>query len=232
MQPKFDTEKILTSLTALGVTLLGAASAQGGEIIVGSDVTVVNGVASASFTLALPGTNTFTIAGVNDPTGNRAPRWISMKAVGTYGRVKTADSVRWTSLVPASAGQKWSAMAGNPSTNGQFAGNTSKHSHGAFPSGHYTDAYFGFVFKDTTQGGQLDYGWIEATLVHNAWNDLDVQIVAYAWEPDGQELRAGVAPSDVPEPASGPLGAMAVGAMMLGAAGIRRWKTARQSQVN
>ncbi len=233
MRTSIDTEKILASLTALGATLLGAASAQAAQITVGSDVTVLAGVPSASFTLALPGSDTFIVQGVNRTSLAKDPRWISMKAIG-YGKVKTVEnaSARWSSVLIAQPGQKFSALGGDFSTNGILAGNTSKHSHQAFSAGHYTNAYFDFVFKDTTNGSQVDYGWIELSLLHNGYTNLDVQIVAYAWEPDGQQLGAGVSPSDAPEPASGPLGGMALGAMVLGAAGIRRWKTARPSQVN
>jgi hypothetical protein len=153
-----------------------------------------------------------------------------MTAIG-YGKVKTHDSGRWSIINSAPAGEKWSQIAGHTTKGGTLAGNTSLRSHKAFAAGHYTDAYFAFTFKDTTHGNQLDYGWVELSLIHDGFTNLDVQVVAYAWEPDGAQLATGAAPSDVvPEPASS--GTMALGAMMLGAAGIRRWKARKTEETS
>ncbi len=226
-----DVDRILGSLTALGVTLLGASAAQAGETFVNQDVTELSGVLgtpSSSFTLALPGTDTFTIQARNSTAAKHDPRFISMTAVG-YGRVKTVVSGRWSVVNPAGAGAKWSTIAGHATAAGTLAGNTSLKSHKAFAAGHYTDAYFAFTFRDTTKANQLDYGWLEASLVHDGYNTLDVDALAYAWEPDGAQLALGATPSDVaPEPGS--LGTMAIGAMVLGAVGVRRWKAVRKTQ--
>jgi hypothetical protein len=222
MPISLDTDKILTSLTALGMTLLGATSAHAGMITVGTDVTEINGVASASFPLTLPGADTFRIEGFAGKTS----RFIQFSEIGTYGHVKTARNGNWDVALPAVAAQKWSAITGNTVGEGTVAGNTVNGKSGAFGA-LYTDAYFDFIFKDTTNGNQLDYGWIELSLIHQDYSNLDVRIVAYAWEPDGSPLAAGATTSDAtPEPPSGPLSFLTFGAMALGAAGVRRWKAA------
>jgi hypothetical protein len=226
-----DTDRILGSLTALGLTLLGTSAAQAGEVNVNQDVTELMGVLntpSSSFTLSLPGTDTFVIHAENSTAAKRDPRFISMQEIG-YGRVKTMSSGRWSVVNAAGLGAKWGTIAGNATSAGTLAGNTSMKSHKAFAAGHYTDAYFAFTFKDTADANQLDYGWLELSLVHNGYTNLDVDVVAYAWEPDGAQLGMGQAPSDAtPEPGS--LGTMAIGAMILGAAGVRRWKAVRKTQ--
>ncbi len=101
----------------------------------------------------------------------------------------------------------------------------------------YANKYFPFRFKDSTHGNQWDYGWIEASLTQQSDPaHVTVNILAYAWDPNGQPLGMGELPSDgisgggdsTPEPASA--GLMALGAMVLGAKGARRWKQSRQAE--
>ena len=93
----------------------------------------------------------------------------------------------------------------------------------------YSNKYFPFRFKDSTQANRWTYGWIEASLIQQTSpENVAVQILRYAYEPNGQQIAMGDLPSDaIPEPASA--GMMAIGAMILGAKGIRRWKSKPQS---
>ncbi len=94
----------------------------------------------------------------------------------------------------------------------------------------YANKYFPFRFRDSTRDGQWTYGWIEASLTAQSDpSNVSVKIISYAWEPDGHQLMMGELPSDaIPEPASA--GLMALGAMVLGARGVRRWKQSRQAE--
>jgi hypothetical protein len=90
--------------------------------------------------------------------------------------------------------------------------------------------YFMFTFADSTQGFALLQGWgqLAVTFSGDAGPKPDVTIVGYAYETTpGVGIVAGDQGSAVPEPSS--LALSGLGALLLGASGIRRWRAARQS---
>ena len=84
--------------------------------------------------------------------------------------------------------------------------------------------FMGLEFiNDTT--GALDYGWVEYTTT--ATKGFPATIIGYAYDNAGGSILAGqILSSPVPEP--GTDAALGLGALALGAAGVRRWRQNKQ----
>jgi hypothetical protein len=84
--------------------------------------------------------------------------------------------------------------------------------------------YLLFKFKDSTQvGSPLRYGWIDVSLFNpgTATNTPLVTVWGYAFDNTGAPLPTGT----IPEPA--PVAMLALGALTLGATGVRAWRRNR-----
>jgi len=79
---------------------------------------------------------------------------------------------------------------------------------------------FGFRFND---GGGIVYGWANATFVSGGNGGVTVH--EWAFQDDGSSIAVGDIGA-VPEPATTAVG---LGALALGAAGLRRWRKAKQA---
>jgi hypothetical protein len=124
-------------------------------------------------------------------------------------------------LATASAGKTFNAIG----TSSSFKGNVAFHStvgNGVGASKTFTDQYLAFKFEDATHGGQIDYGWINASLTDNSYNDLTLHIDSFAYDTSGAKIETGQT-TDVPEPCPA-VALAAFGALTLGAAGVRRLK--------
>jgi hypothetical protein len=134
-----------------------------------------------------------------------------------YVRIKTAVSL----FFMVNAGQVWNVGVGNTSVFG-FAGTNQHNGH---RPGSYNDMYLLFEFKDSTQpGNPMRFGWVELSLANSANNDggqPDLTIERYAWDTTGATLASG----QVPEPSATAL--LALGALTLGAKGLRSWRKSR-----
>lgn len=80
-----------------------------------------------------------------------------------------------------------------------------------------------FSFRPSATVSSYDYGWVHLNLSAGA-NPLTAQltIVDYAFDKSGARIPAGY----VPEP--GTFGSSALAALVLGAAGLRKWRAARR----
>ena len=100
------------------------------------------------------------------------------------------------------------------------------------PNGGYDHMYLGFRFQDSTAGNNFRYGWIEVGLSIPFVNPIgssggpDVTIYGYAYESNGTQPFMGQRPA-VPEPSSAAL--MIIGALALGAPGLRKWRQGRET---
>jgi hypothetical protein len=143
-------------------------------------------------------------------------RVTAIQAAG-YVRLKTNGSF----VIPASQGKTWNQIPGLASLYG-FVGRANFNRHGPNSFDHL---YFAFLFKDATQGNLLCYGWVEASLRNpsNAGNP-DLTIFGYAYDNSGAFIPMGATPP-VPEPGS--MALMALGALALGAKGVRSWRRNR-----
>lgn len=87
------------------------------------------------------------------------------------------------------------------------------------------------LFKFTSAAGQTDYGWIQLSYsVTNSFGTNpalgpDLTIIDYAWDNSGAKLPAGA--TSIPEP--GTMGLTGLGALALGAVGLRRWRKNRSA---
>jgi len=102
------------------------------------------------------------------------------------------------------------------------------------PAG-YDHQYVGFRFQDSTAGNQLRYGWIELGLSVTFVNPVggvtggpNVTIYGYGWDNNGAQPFMGQKP--VPEPSSAAL--LVIGALALGAPGLRKWRQNRDQASN
>jgi hypothetical protein len=134
-----------------------------------------------------------------------------------YVRIKTAVSLFMT----VNAGQIWTLGVGNTSALG-FAGTNAVIHH---RPGSYNDKYLLFEFRDSTQpGSPMRYGWVELSLANSEDNNPafpNLSIEGYAWDTTGAKLASG----QVPEPSATAL--LALGALTLGAKGLRSWRKNR-----
>ncbi len=95
---------------------------------------------------------------------------------------------------------------------------------GHTPANSYDHQYLAWQFSDSTQSGALRYGWMEIGLsIINYPTGPNVTLYGYAWDNTGAKPTMGQQP--VPEPTSVSL--LALGALALGARGLRAWRRDR-----
>ena len=220
-----DTSK-LVSLLALATGALAMPQTSKGDIIfvdLSTNQITVGANASPSFLFTnLPGTAQFGFQAHTKMTNITSSRWITAAQKAGYVRIKTASSF----VIPVDAGLTWDQVIAD--AHGHMAYKTTFGLVGAanyfgHSPGSFDQKYFPFIFKDSTQpGSPIRYGWIEVSLsnpVNN--NGPDLTVLGVAYQSDGTPLPTGT----VPEPA--PVAILALGALTLGAKGLRSWRRNR-----
>ena len=214
-----DPSSKLVSLLALAAGTLAMPQSGNADVIV-TDLTTnfitVGPSGSASFLLeSLPGTARLGFDFHEQMTMIGSSRVVSAAQKAGYVRLKTHSSF----LVPAAAEKTWDQIAGVSSVNGLVA---KANGYGVFPSS-FIHLYLAFKFKDSTQvGSPVYYGWIDASLSNPlTGSGPDVTIFSYAYDNTGAKIPMGA----VPEPA--PAALLALGALALGAKGVRSWRRNR-----
>ncbi len=119
------------------------------------------------------------------------------------------------------AGQIWNQLPGGALTGATMGLATSFGLHSPAPYGN--DKYLAFEFFDTTHGGRATFGWINVSLSYTGLGP-DVTIYGYAYDNLGNQIPMG---AGVPEPNS--MALLALGALALGASGVRHWRRNRPS---
>jgi hypothetical protein len=236
-----SSQGLLTHLTLAGAAALAGSSANAQIVLTDVNVDIGYGPGgSASFTSSLPGISQFAILRSN-------PSSSSVHLIGLRGGepgyllVKTAQTrntfFQENTIAISPLGAKWSSIPGTVDNGARFAGVFSGqstdggHSTRNFGYRTFTDGYFAFEFEDTTNGNQLDFGYIKASLTDDTFGGLTLHISDYAFDASGQEIAMGALPtaSGVPEP-SPALALAALSALSLGAVGVRRMKANRTNR--
>jgi len=124
---------------------------------------------------------------------------------------------------PAAYGKKFSQVGASTASPALFLAVVSA---GGFTGGaDFSQEYLAFYFKDASS--QKHYGWIYGTLT-GAYSNLNFNVISYAYDTTPNEqitMGQTQVSSSTPEPSTAALGAMA--ALILGAAGVRKWNEAR-----
>jgi hypothetical protein len=220
-------------------TLSVAGAAVGAQSL--ADVIVVpvnqnfNNNSNTPYALSLPGINGMQVFTnlINDPPTNQFSHSLVLgpAAGATYFHVRrytvnTFFGAPRKMLQGVPAGKKWTSAGGTVGNMGLLA--AVDNTFGPIGPNKYTGRYFAFRFKDSTKGGQVDYGWLQATLNDvSSPDNMPLTITEYAYDDSGNELPMGQTISAIPEPTSTALAGL--GALVLGAAGIRRWRKAKQA---
>jgi hypothetical protein len=170
-------------------------------------------------------------------TGDGAnPFTRQVKVYGNHGTMQFATDSTQHRLQLVSANKKWSTRGatgiqayGLLAKRNWTTGDGSNHSVQGHSS--FTDGYGLFTFQNA---GQTDYGWVLVSLQVTDQPGGDpaagpnVTIEGYAFDTTADEqIAAGDTGQTVPEPATFTLSGL--GALALGAVGIRRWRAARKA---
>ena len=221
----------LASLSALGAGALGVAAgtAQASDIIfIPLPPGVVVGFssnASSSFDFPLPD-----IAfGVRTATRTRTG-WTTLGVIAfglDYGN-PFFFKVRGSFLSIVGPGVKWSNAAGGShsglyaiATRGYRGTSSVKFGSGGSHHGNFTNQYALFEFEFL---GNPYYGWLELSSSVSATSGPDVTVEGIAFDVSGAQIPAG--DTGIPEPST--MALTGLGALALGATGLRRWRAARK----
>ena len=140
-------------------------------------------------------------------------------------QVKTQVFGNYGFALPLAAGLKFDSAPGGASSGGYLEYVSSSGS--AVGPGKFTDMYYAFSF---VSAGKTLYGWVLGSLTDISYDGLSYHLTSYAYEDTGIQIATGqLSPAVVPEPASASL-ALLGGALVAGAAGVRRWKKAKAEE--
>jgi hypothetical protein len=218
--PGHEDSSKLVSLLALAAGALAMPQSSHADVIVtdlGTNFVTVGPHGSPSFLIDnLPGTARLDFEAHTSLV--RSSRVVSAAQKAGYVRLKTNNA---SFVVPAAAGATWNQIAGATTVNG-LAGKVD-------PAGHFPNSfvhlYLPFKFKDSTQvGSPVLYGWIDVSLSNpDDKSGPDLTIFSYAYDNTGATVPMGA----IPEPA--PTSLLALGALTLGAKGVRAWRKNRKA---
>lgn len=214
-QGRSDSSK-LASLLALAAG--AAAVPQTGNATIIVDTQGGSVFPGSSYQCSFPGAARLLFHGNSSRTtiASGIVRKISFSQTAGYVRIKATwlgAGLRW-GQVPASSVAGIAPCAEAKST--PFSG-------GGFSPASFSNKYLSFEFADTTAGNAMRYGWIEVSLQNGAASSgyPVLTITEWAYDNSGVEIATGQTTS-VPEPCSASL--LAIGALALGAKGIRNWR--------
>jgi len=215
---------VLASVAAAGVSLLACQSADAGTI----DVFTPN----VNVGFAAGDINTFELdiaslkgGGFSLARNTHSTGVISFKTAvsGNDSDVHIRTTGKGSDLgAPGAYGKKFSQIGGGASV--LFIFLEDRTVNGAVVGSTFSQEYYAFSFNDTSS--QTHYGWIYGTMTGGS-SDLSYNLISWAYDTTpGVEIGMGfTGASGTPEPSTAALGAMA--ALVLGAAGVRKWNRAK-----
>ena len=211
----------LMSLLAMATGALAMPQASDADIIftdLSGNLVSVAGTNSATFLIdSLPGTARLGFCGhtILNPTLMLTSHTIRASQRAGYIRLKT-NGADFVDLV--GPGLKWSQIGDPnipPSLNGGVAtARLDRHNPDSFDH-----LYMAFKFKDSTlpPADNVRYGWVDLGLLNANGAIPILTIFGYAYVDTGARIQTGI----IPEPA--PIALLAIGALTLGAKGVRSW---------
>jgi hypothetical protein len=222
----------LVSLLALAGGVVAMPQIGSADIIYTNTSAVVVGYGGIElFDFSLPGTAVFrfqrsqTSSSALSNTLSLPIRYVIAGDLATGAPV----GIRGNSVgfaVPLPLGATWSQ--GNVGDNTwNFVTVGTAYYNGRTPSSGYDHQYLAWAFEDSSQAGSpLRYGWVEVSLsignvTLNPASGPNVTIWGYAYDNSGLKPAMG----QVPEPTS--LSLLVLGALALGARGVRSWRRER-----
>ena len=170
----------------------------------------------------LPGTARLAFRGRYHTFGtSSSSRWVSATVPAGYAKLKTSGFF----ALPVAAGHAWGTIGGTSSNRALVAAWTFSNLRFRHSPDGFSDMYFAFKFADSTQGNALRYGWIKVSLANSQGNanGPDLTITSWAYDTTGVQLPTGSL--GVPEPS--PVALLALGALTMGAKGLRSWRRNR-----
>jgi len=214
---------VLASVAAAGVSLLACQSADAGTIDVFTPNVNVGFAAgdlnTYKFDLAsLTHTALRLVRSVNDPE-----RSLALQGTVSFANSKVGFRTSNGLAAPAAYGKKFS-QAGSHSVPDFAVALATRQTDGAAQGAPFSQEYYAFYFLDALS--QTHYGWIYGTLT-GGYSTITYNLISYAYDTTpGVEIGMGfTGASTTPEPSTAALGAMA--ALILGAAGVRKWNKAQ-----
>jgi hypothetical protein len=161
---------------------------------------------------------------VRGSTSLTSIRYVSASKQNGYIGVKdTAGGF----IAVGNAGQQWNQIAGV--ANAFYSGAIGLAKFSAHSPNSYNNKYLAFLFRDSTQAGSpLRYGWAGISLSNANLSSSEgplVTITGYAYDNTGAQIPMGAMP--VPEPST--MALLALGALTLGAKGVRSWRRNREN---
>lgn len=213
----YDSGKLL-SLLALATGAVAMPQTGSADVIYTNFVNpvVVGPSANGSFVIdTLPGTAQLGFLAHEHMTVVSSSHWVTAGQRAGYVRLRTNASF----VIPVGLGKTWNQIGGQETLSGTIG---AANFYGHFPPS-FDHLYVAFKFKDSTQvNSPLLYGWIDLSLSNPGnGNGPDVTIFGYAFDNTGAQLPTGL----VPEPT--PMALLALGALTLGAKGLRSWRKNR-----
>jgi len=226
----------LVSLLALAAGAIAMPQTSIADIIYtdlgNSPATVGFGAGSADYQVILSGTAIFKFERRQIAT-TVATTVANLTTLRNYRTVRAGDFGPATSppvkvqglnnlAVPLDFGQPWGLASFY-----KVAVGVRNDVNGRAPAADYNHKYLSFQFDDSTQANATRYGWVEIGLTINGYNAGGplVTVYRYGWENTGLQPTMGQTP--VPEPSSAAV--LALGAMALGARGMRTWRQKRDA---
>ena len=223
-----DSSKLL-SLLALAAGAAAMPQSANADVIftdLSANPVSISTNANLSFIITnLPGTARVWFQTNKRATAISSTRVVSVRQNAGYVRLKTHSFPSQVGInafvVPLPAGVTWNQVVGVSSASGALA---KANAQGHFPNG-FDKQYFVFKFKDSTQVGSPSlYGWVNFSVAYPGNGKYpEVTLFGYAFDNTGAFLATGA--STVPEP--GPAALLALGALTLGAKGLRSWRRHR-----
>lgn len=227
-----DSSKLL-SLLALAAGAAAMPQTSQADVVftdLSTNNVTVGPTAMASFLLDnLPGTARIAFQAFHKATTlvpQGSSRWVNVAKAAGYARFASHSSF----VLPLGPGKTWNQIVTSRhliAVSTTFGAVAAANSAGGRTPSSFDHRYLLFKIKDSTlPNSPLRYGWIDVSVSNpvTGTNGPLVTVWGYAYDTTGATLATGA----VPEPA--PVALLALGALTLGASGLRAWRKQRPAQ--